>query len=72
MVKFNRIKNTLKEIYQNSEKKEDNEGNIIVYNINEKMLNDLVKKNNKNNLGSKSEINKEVINVKESEECLIF
>ena len=36
------------------------------------MLNDLVKKNNKNNLGSKSEINKEVINVKESEECLIF
>ena len=72
MVKFNRIKNTLKEIYQNSEKNEENEGNIVIYNVNEKILNDLVKKNNKNNLGSKSEPSKEIINAKGNEECLIF
>ena len=53
-------------------KKEENEGKIIIYNINEKVLNDIIKKNNRNNLGSKSEENKEKVDIINNDECIIF
>ena len=72
LFKFNRINNNLKYFYDTSEKKEENEGKIIIYDINEKILNDIVKKNNKNNLGSRSEENKENISIKKNDECIIL
>ena len=72
LFKFNRINNNMKYLYDNSEKKEENEGKIIIYNINEKVLNDIIKKNNRNNLGSKSEENKEKVDIINNDECIIF
>ena len=72
LFKFNRINNNLKYFYENSEKKEENEGNIIIYDINEKILNDIIKKNNKNNLGSRNEQSKENIDAKNNDKCIIF
>ena len=67
--KFNRIKNTMNILYENSEKKEENNGNIIIYKIDEKVINDIIKKNNKFNIGNIIEENSEI---KENDKCLIF
>ena len=67
--KFNRIKNTMNILYENSEKKEENNGNIIIYKIDEKVINEIIKKNNKFNIGNIIEENSEI---KENDKCLIF
>ena len=71
MFKFNRVIRTMKYFWENCEKKEENEGNIVLYSINEEMLDNIVKKNNKNYLGNTSDDNKENLSMKE-DECLIF
>ena len=67
--KFNRIKNTMNILFENSEKKEENNGNIIIYKIDEKVINEIIKKNNKFNIGNIIEENSEI---KENDKCLIF
>ena len=52
MFKFGRILYTLKDFLNNCEKKEENEGKFVIYNIKEELLDDVVKKNNRNYLGS--------------------
>ena len=71
MFKFGRILYTLKDFLNNCEKKEENEGKFIIYNIKEELLDDVVKKNNRNYLGSIYKEKLGNISIKE-DECLIF
>ena len=63
------LKITMNILYENSEKKEENNGNIIIYKIDEKVINDIIKKNNKFNIGN---IIEESSEIKENDKCLIF
>ena len=71
MFKFGRILYSMKDFLDNSEKKEENEGKIIIYNIKEEFLEDVVKKNNRNYLGSIYAEKLGKISIKD-DECLIF
>ena len=71
MLKFGRILYTYKDFLNNCEKKEENEGKFIIYNIKEELLDDVVKKNNRNYLGSIYAEKLGNISIKE-DECLIF
>ena len=71
MFKFGRILYTYKDFLNNCEKKEENEGKFIIYNIKEELLDDVVKKNNRNYLGSIYAEKLGNISIKE-DECLIF
>ncbi len=71
MFKFGRILYTYKDFLNNCEKKEENEGKFIIYNIKEELLDDVVKKNNRNYLGSIYAEKLGKISIKE-DECLIF
>ena len=70
MFKFNRIMNTMKELYNNSEKQE--EENIVIYNIDDKILDGIIKKMSKN-ISKENNDNKEKEDEKNAtNECLIF
>ena len=71
MLKFGRIIYTYKDFLKNCEKKEENEGKYIIYNIKEELLDDVVKKNNRNYLGSIYAEKLGNISIKE-DECIIF
>ena len=71
MFKFGRILYTYKDFLNNCEKKEENEGKFVIYNIKEELLDDVVKKNNRNYLGSIYAEKLGNISIKE-DECLIF
>ena len=71
LFKFGRILYSMKDFLDNSEKKEENEGKIILYNIKEEFLDDVIKKNNRNYLGSIYAEKMEKITIKD-DECLIF
>ena len=71
LFKFNRIIYTLKDFYDNNKNKEENDENVIIYNITEELLDTVVKKNNRNYFGSVL-VQKFGSNSIKDEECLIF